>query len=103
MLGKTEKEHSMRVSIRFAGDIACLTNNNKLEYELKNRSTLDDFIALMDRQFSGVRSSICTEHGDVADHINVYVNGDNVRYLDGLGTELKDGDAIHVIPAAAAG
>jgi sulfur-carrier protein len=94
----------MRVSITFAGNIACLTNcTKKMEYELKSQSSLDDLIALVEQRCNGIRRSICTEQGDVADHINVYVNGDNVRYLDKLNTQLRDGDAIHIIPAAAAG
>jgi sulfur-carrier protein len=94
----------MKVSIKFAGTLAGLTNNNKkIDYELKSPSSLDKLIDLVDQQFSGFRSGICTKQKEVADHINVYVNGDNVRHLDGLNTELKDGDAIHVIPAAAAG
>ncbi len=94
----------MKVSIKFAGTLACLTNSNKrIDYELTRPSSIDDLIDLVDQQFSGVRSGICTMEKGVVDHINIYVNGDNVRYLDGLNTELKDGDAIHVIPAAAAG
>jgi len=93
----------MKVSIKFAGTLACLTNNNKkIVYELDSRSSLHNLLDLVDREFSGFKSAICPEE-EVADHINVYVNGDNVRYLGGLDTELKDGDAIHVIPAAAAG
>lgn len=94
----------MKVTIKFAGTLACLADNNKkIDYELKSRSSLDNLIDLVDQQFFGFRSKLCPNQGSVADHINVYVNGDNVRYLDGLDTKLKDGDAIHVIPAAAAG
>lgn len=94
----------MKVSVQFAGNLGDLTNNKKkIVYELNSPSSLDKLIDLVDQQFSGLRSGICTTQKEVADHINVYVNGDNVRHLDGLNTELKDGDAIHVIPAAAAG
>jgi sulfur-carrier protein len=94
----------MKISVKFAGTLAYLTNNNKkIDYKLKSPSSLDNLIDLLDQQFSGFRSGICINQKEVADHVNVYVNGDNVRYLDGLNTVLKDGDAIHVIPAAAAG
>lgn len=94
----------MKVSVKFAGTVADLTNNNKkIDCQLNSPSSLDNLIDLVDQQFSGFRSGICTRQREVADHINLYVNGENVRHLDGLNTELKDGDAIHVIPAAAAG
>lgn len=94
----------MKVRVSFAGNLATVTNNTKkLEYELEKGSSLDDLFGMMERQFGGIRSNICNDLGEVADHINVYINGDNVRYLDKLNTELKDGDAVHFIPAAAAG
>jgi len=93
----------MNVTIKFAGNLAVLTNNSKkIVYELNSPSSLRDLVDLVDGQFSGFKSAVCTET-EIADHVNVYLNGDNVRDLDGLGTSLKDGDAIHVIPAAAAG
>lgn len=94
----------MRVTVSLAGNVACLANNTKkLDYEMENGSSLNDLVAVMDQQFAGMKSNICSELGEVADHINVYVNGDNVRYLNKLNTELKNGDAVHIIPAAAAG
>lgn len=94
----------MKVRVSFAGNLTMVTNNiKKLEYELENGSLLNDLFTIMERQFTGIRRDICNELGEVADHINVYINGDNVRYLDKLNTELKDGDAVHFIPAAAAG
>ena len=94
----------MKVTVKFASALACITDNHKMvNYELNNHSTLDNLIDLVDQQFSGFKSTVCTNRGEVADHINVYVNGDNIRYLVGLDTQLNDGDAIHIIPAAAAG
>ncbi len=91
----------MKISVKFATD--CLTNNKKIYYELNCPCSLNGLIDILDQQFPGFRNSICINQEEVADHVNVYVNGNNVRYLDGLNTQLKDGDAIHVIPAAAAG
>lgn len=94
----------MKVRVSFAGNLTMVTNNTKkLEYELERGSSLNDLFTMMERQFAGIRSDICNDLGEVADHINVYINGDNVRYLDKLNTELRDGDAVHFIPAAAAG
>jgi len=41
--------------------------------------------------------------GEVKEYINVYVNGKDVRNLDGVGTEVGDDDEIRIIPAASGG
>ena len=43
------------------------------------------------------------EGGEVKEFINVYVDGEDITHLDGLNTELEDGDRIRVIPAASGG
>ncbi len=94
----------MKVSIKVASNLATITGNNKrFDYKLNSNATIDDLIDLVDQQFPGFKSVVCNEQSEIADHINLYVNGDNIRYLGGLDTELKEGDSINVIPAAAAG
>lgn len=93
----------MNVSVKLAGSLDSSTDRHrKIGYELSNHATLGDLLDLLDQQFPGLKSSICSDR-KVVDHINVYVNGDNVRYVHGLDTELNDGDAVYIIPAAAAG
>ncbi len=41
--------------------------------------------------------------GQIRRFVNIYVNGDDVRFLDGLGTALKDGDEVSIVPAVAGG
>ena len=62
-------------------------------------AVLDD----LDGKFSGIKLMIFKDGLEIIDSINVYVNGDNVRYLQGLKTPLKQGDIVNIIPAAAAG
>jgi molybdopterin synthase sulfur carrier subunit len=47
--------------------------------------------------------NVCDETGAVRRHLNIFVNADNVRDLDGLATRLKDGDVIAIIPAVSGG
>ena len=94
----------MRVTIKFACPPACMTDlSKKIDYVLNSQSSLGSLIDLADKQFPGFKSAVCKGQAEVADHINIFVNGDNVHYLRGLDTELKEGDAIHIIPAAAGG
>jgi len=47
--------------------------------------------------------NVCDETGAVRRHLNIFVNADNVRDLDGLQTRLKNGDVVTVIPAVSGG
>jgi sulfur-carrier protein len=64
--------------------------------------TLEEVIADLDTRHSGLRERIVDENG-LRRFVNVYVNDEDVRFLDGLGTGIADGDVITVLPAVAGG
>lgn len=47
--------------------------------------------------------AVTTDDGSLAKFINVYLNDEDIRYLDGAATELRDGDEISLLPAVAGG
>ena len=57
----------------------------------------------LERQFPGLRDRLCDETGDFRKFINIYVNQEDVRFLDGRGSLLKDGDEVSIVPAIAGG
>ena len=57
----------------------------------------------LEKQFPGIKERICDETGKVRRFVNVYVNGDDIRFLQNLETALKEGDAISIVPAIAGG
>ena len=62
---------------------------------------LNDVIASLDAQFPGIRERLCDEQGELRNFVNLYVNGEDVRFLDGLNTATNPGDEISVVPAGA--
>jgi len=62
------------------------------------REVLDDLIA----RFPGLRAQL-VEDDDIAPFVNVYVEGEDVRTLDGLETPVQDGDTVILLPAMAGG
>jgi len=63
------------------------------------RALMDD----LEQSFPGIKERICDETGKVRRFVNVYVNGDDIRFLQNLETSLKDGDNISIVPAIAGG
>ena len=54
-------------------------------------------------QFPGLRSQLLTDDGELNRFVNVYVNGQDVRYLDGLATAVGERDEVRLLPAMAGG
>ena len=57
----------------------------------------------LERQFPGIKERICDEQGKVRRFVNLYVNGDDIRFLNELETPVKDGDEVSIVPAIAGG
>jgi molybdopterin synthase sulfur carrier subunit len=70
---------------------------------MPDESRIAQLIDVLDAAMPGIRSVVIDPAGGIADSINIYVNGDNIRYLQGVETVLADGDKVNIIPAAAAG
>ena len=62
-------------------------------------AVLDD----LDNNYSGIKGRIVDEQGELRRFVNVYVGNDDVRFLDGLATQVNDGSEVSVIPAVAGG
>jgi len=66
----------------------------------------DNIKALIDNlevNFPGIKGRLCDEGGKVRRFINLYVNEEDIRFLQGEATPLKDGDEVSIIPAIAGG
>ncbi len=68
-----------------------------------NGTTVGEAIEDLVRQFPGLAGQVVTPEGGLHRFVNVYVNDDDVRYLDQLDTKIDDGDVISMLPAVAGG
>ncbi len=66
-------------------------------------ATIGELLANLDTGYPGLRERICEDDGEIRRFVNVFVNGENVRDLDGAATAVKPGDEVGVIPAMAGG
>jgi sulfur-carrier protein len=66
-------------------------------------STLRELIANVDRRHPGFAGQLIEADGSQRRFVNIYVNDEDVRYLQGLDTPVAEGDVVSVLPAVAGG
>jgi molybdopterin synthase sulfur carrier subunit len=64
---------------------------------------LGELVDDLDRQYPGLRDRLCDETGDFRKFLNIYVNQEDVRFLEGRGSLVKDGDEVSIVSAIAGG
>lgn len=57
----------------------------------------------LNARYPGIRDRVCEADGEIRRFVNVFVNGENVRKLQGAATPVKSGDEVGIIPAMAGG
>jgi molybdopterin synthase sulfur carrier subunit len=65
--------------------------------------TVGDLIEDLERQFPGMRERLVEESGEIRRFINIYVNQEDIRFLQGAKTALTQGDEVSIVPAIAGG
>ena len=65
--------------------------------------TVREVVNALDNTFPGLRFNLCYETGELRPFVNIYVNGRNVRSLQGLETPVPTGAKLHILPSVAGG
>ena len=91
----------MPVKVRVPTPLMKLTNN-QAEVTAEG-GTIADILNNLESQFAGMKERICEENGTPRRFINIYLNEEDIRFLDGEKTKIKDGDEVSIIPANAGG
>ncbi|MCS7171273.1 MAG: MoaD/ThiS family protein [Aquificaceae bacterium] len=91
----------MSVLVRIPTPLRRITNGQG-EVQVQ-ATTVKEAIDRLEELYSGFRERLVDEHGEVRKFVNLYVNDEDIRFLKGLDTELKDGDVLSIVPAIAGG
>ena len=62
-----------------------------------------DLIGELEQRYPGLRDQLFTEGGELHRFVNIYVNDEDVRYLDKLDTKASEGDTVSLLPSVAGG
>ncbi len=66
-------------------------------------ATVQAALDALGRQFPGIADRLFEKPGQLRRFVNIYLNDEDIRYLDSLNTAVKDGDELAIIPAVAGG
>jgi molybdopterin synthase sulfur carrier subunit len=91
----------MAKKVRIPTPLRKLTNNE--EVVEVDSGTIGGAIAELQSRFPGIKERLVDDKGEVRRFVNVYVNEEDIRFLQNQDTPLKDGDEISIIPAIAGG
>ena len=91
----------MTVKVRIPTPLRGLTNDQ--DVVAGDEGTLITMIDGLESSFPGIKDRICDETGELRRFVNIYVNGEDVRFMDGLASALKAGDEVSIVPAVAGG
>lgn len=91
----------MSVKVRIPTPLRSLTRGlGEVEAQA---GAVKELIQTLDSRYAGLKDRLCEENGNIRRFINIYVNEEDIRFLQGLHTPLKDGDEVSIVPAIAGG
>jgi len=91
----------MSITIRIPTPLRKLTNEQ--DVVTGDGGTLIACIDSLDGQYPGLKERLLDETGELRRFVNIYVNGEDVRFAEGVNTALKAGDEVSIVPAVAGG
>ena len=91
----------MAITVRIPTPLQRLTNGQG-EVSCDGK-TVVELLGDLDRRYPGIKERICDQDGKLRRFVNVFVNEEDIRFLQGDQTAVKDGDEVSIIPAIAGG
>ena len=91
----------MSVKVNVPTPLRKLTNGDS-EVSVE-ASTVDELIANLDSEFNGIAGKLLDDKGEIRRYVNIFVNDEDIRFLEGKSTPLKDQDEVSIVPAIAGG
>ncbi len=88
-------------TVRIPAPLRKLTGDQRMVQA--SGATLADLVADLDRRFPGIKGRIMNADGQVHSFVNIFVDDQDVRFLQGLATPLREETEIAIIPAMAGG
>jgi molybdopterin synthase sulfur carrier subunit len=93
----------MALNFVVSGPLRELAGNRSDVSVSGDAESLSDALALLWAEYPSFRDRVVTELGELRPHINIFVDGESIRYSGGFGTRVRDGAEIVILPALSGG
>jgi len=77
--------------------------NNLDTVDADGASTVSEVVQNLERNYPGMRERLLDDQGELRRFVNIYVNGEDIRFMENLATAIKSGDEVSIVPAVAGG
>ena len=91
----------MNIQVRIPAPLRKLTGDQEVVPAVG--TNIGEILTNLDKAFPGLIERICDEQGNVRRFVNIFVNDEDIRFLEEKATTVKDGDEISIVPAIAGG
>ena len=91
----------MGVMVRIPTPLRRMTNGQS-NVEIES-ADLGELVEKLNSEFPGFKDRLVDENGELRYYVSIYLNGEDVRFLDGMSTSTNEGDEISIVPAVAGG
>jgi molybdopterin synthase sulfur carrier subunit len=91
----------MPVSVRIPTPLRKFTNNQ--DTVAVEAASVAQLLDSLEAAHPGIKERLCDDKGKLRRFVNVFANDEDIRFLDGVDTALKDGDEVSIVPAIAGG
>ena len=90
------------IRVKIAGHLQDYTGGRR-ELQIAKAHDVIGMVNELNRKFPGIAQRILNDQERIRNYVNVFVNSDNAKDVDGVRTRLKDGDVVHILPSVAGG
>ena len=91
----------MSATVKIPTPLRKLTNNETSVDAVGK--TIEQIVQSLDSAYPGMRERLIDDNGDLRHFVNIYLNGEDIRYIDGLKSPVSDNDELSIVPAVAGG
>ena len=91
----------MSATVKIPTPLRKLTNNETSVDA--DGTTVEQIVESLESAYPGMRERLIEDNGDLRHFVNIYLNGEDIRYIDGLKSSVSDNDELSIVPAVAGG
>ena len=94
----------MPIKVRIPTPLQKLTHDKEeIELQASSTSSVRKLVDSLEKNYPGFKERICDPSGNLRRFVNIFVNDEDIRFLNKEETSLKEGDVVSIIPAIAGG